>query len=266
MFGQNEAPNKHLPMIAGNWKMNKTTVEAVTLAQQISYQSDKAWEGVDVVLCPPYVDLKSVRNVLEFDHSSIELGAQDVYWESEGAYTGAISVSMLREVGCSYCIVGHSERRQVFNESDDEVNNKVKALFAGGIIPIVCCGESLDVREAGETLKFVEGQVRAAFEGLASEQVARSVIAYEPIWAIGTGRAATPDQAQETCEHIRSVVRDIAGDEAESMVRVLYGGSMNQGNAEMFLEQPDIDGGLVGGASLDAKSFGSIVETALKLK
>lgn len=266
MFGTAVPPQGRVPMIAGNWKMNKTTAQAVTLSQQISFESDKAWEAVEVVICPPFVDLKSVFNVLVFDHSSIRLGAQDVFWEPEGAYTGAISVSMLKELTCEYCIIGHSERREYFGETDEMVNKKAHALIASGIHPIMCCGESLEVRDAGETLAFIGEQVRAGLAGLDAQDIAQSVIAYEPIWAIGTGRAATPEQAQEACAHIRSVVADVAGDEAASKVRILYGGSMNPANAELFLPQPDIDGGLIGGASLDAKAFSELVEMALKIK
>ena len=266
MFGAAHVTDRRVPIIAGNWKMNKTTVEAVTLSQKISFESDKAWEAVEVVVCPPFTDLKSVFNVLVFDKSSIKLGAQDVFWEPEGAYTGAISVSMLKELTCEYCIVGHSERREYFGETDETVNRKIKALIADGIHPIMCCGESLEVRDANETLDFIGAQVRDGWDGVAAADIAASVIAYEPIWAIGTGRAATPEQAQEACGHIRSVVADIAGDEAAAKVRVLYGGSMKPENAELFLPQPDIDGGLIGGAALDAKSFAELVEMALKIK
>ena len=266
MFGSAQQSGKRVPMIAGNWKMNETTVEAVTLAQQISFESDKGWEAIEVVICPPFTDLKSVLNVLVFDHSSIKLGAQDVFWESDGAYTGAISTTMLKELTCEYCIVGHSERREYFGETDETVNRKIKALLAQGIAPIMCCGENLDVREAGETLDFIGEQVREGWAGVDAEDIAKSVIAYEPIWAIGTGRAATPEQAQEACAHIRSVVADFAGADAASKMRILYGGSMNTGNAELFLPQPDIDGGLIGGASLDAKAFSALVEMALKTK
>lgn len=268
MFGsKNDAViGGRMPMIAGNWKMNKTTTEAVTLSQQISFESDKAWDAVEVVLCPPFVDLKSVWNVLEFDNSTMKVGAQTVYWEPDGAYTGAISVSMLKEVGCAYCIVGHSERREYFGETDEMVNKQVKALVAQGIRPIACCGEKLDVREAGDTLGLISAQVKSAFDGVSAEDVAKAVVAYEPVWAIGTGRAATPEQAQEVCACIRGLIAELYGDDAAQGVRVLYGGSVNVGNAELFLSQPDIDGALVGGASLVAKDFASIVETALKVR
>lgn len=266
MFGSAKISDKRVPIIAGNWKMNKTTVEAVTLSQHISFESDKAWEAVEVVLCPPFTDLKSVFNVLVFDKSSIRLGAQDVFWEDEGAYTGAISVSMLKELTCEYCIVGHSERRGIFGETDEMVNKKIKALLAGGIHPIMCCGESLEVRDAGQALEFIGEQVRRGWEGVDAEDIAKSVIAYEPIWAIGTGRAATPEQAQEACAHIRGVIAEIAGEDAAQKLRVLYGGSMKPENAELFLPEPDIDGGLIGGAALDSKAFGALVEIALKIK
>lgn len=266
MFGAGKVSDKRVPIIAGNWKMNKTTVEAVTLSQHISFECDKAWEAIEVVICPPFTDLKSVFNVLSFDHSSIKLGAQNVFWEDEGAYTGEISVSMLKELTCDYCIVGHSERRGIFGETDEMVNKKIKALLAGGVRPIMCCGESLEVRDARQTLEFIGEQVRRGWEGVDAEDIAKSVIAYEPIWAIGTGRAATPEQAQEACAHIRHVIAEIAGEDAAKKIRVLYGGSMKPENAKLFMPEPDIDGGLIGGAALDSKAFAELVETALKMK
>ena len=266
MFGAKTVSDRRVPIIAGNWKMNKTTVEAVTLSQKISFESDKAWEAVEVILCPPFTDLKSVFNVLVFDNSSIKLGAQDVFWEAEGAYTGAISVSMLKELTCEYCIVGHSERRAYFGETDETVNRKIRALLAGDIHPIMCCGESLEVRDAGQALDYIGEQVRRGWADIEPDDIAQSVIAYEPIWAIGTGRAATPEQAQEACAHIRSVVGEIAGADAAQRVRILYGGSMKPANAELFLAQPALDGGLIGGAALDAKDFSALVEMALKAK
>lgn len=273
MFGKNEPapqqakqPPARTPIMAGNWKMNETNDEAVTLSQAISFQSYKDWKECEVILCPPFIDLKSVSNVIYFDKAPMKLGAQDVFWEEEGAYTGAISPKMLAQVGCDYCIVGHSERRQYFGETDETVNRKVKALIAHGITPIMCCGENLATRDAGETLEFIGSQVRLGLEGVEAADVARLVVAYEPIWAIGTGRAATPEQAEEACAHIRSVVGEVAGGEAAEKVRILYGGSMKPANAELFLPQPDIDGGLIGGASLDAKAFASLVTSLLKIK
>ena len=255
-----------VPIMAGNWKMNKTTDEAVTLSQNISFHSEKTWRDIEVVLCPPFVDLKSVSNVIFFDKAPMKLGAQDVYWEEAGAYTGAISPDMLKQVDCAYCIVGHSERREYFHESDADVNRKLKALIAHGIVPIMCCGENLETRDAGETLAFIGAQVEAGLAGVAPEDVAGCVIAYEPIWAIGTGRAATPEQAQEACAHIRATVAGLAGEEAAERVRVLYGGSMKPANAEQFLPCADIDGGLIGGASLDDKAFAELVEMTLRIK
>ena len=256
---------KRKPVMAGNWKMNKTTAEAVTLSQNISWGSNKAeWKELDVILCPPFVDLKSVYNVIAFDRASMELGAQDVFWEEEGAFTGAISPRMLSEIHCAYCIVGHSERRGYFHETDEDVNKKVKALIAHDIKPIVCCGESLEVREANGTLEHITRQVEAAFADVDPQDIAESIIAYEPIWAIGTGHAATPEQAQEVCAHIRSVIASVAGSDVADKIRILYGGSMKPENAAQFLPLPDVDGGLIGGAALDAKKFCELVDLALK--
>ncbi|MGI6033368.1 MAG: triose-phosphate isomerase [Coriobacteriales bacterium] len=266
LFDKATVSSRRMPVMAGNWKMNKTTAQAVTLSQNISNESDRAWERVEVVLCPPFTDLKSVFNVLAFDHSDIKLAAQDVYWEDEGAYTGEISPAMLEELHCSYCIVGHSERRGMFGETDETVNKKVKVLIAHKIYPIMCCGEPLEVREAGEALDFVSAQVRAGLDGVEPEQIARSIIAYEPIWAIGTGHTATPEQAQEMCAHIRGIIAEMAGEDAAKQVRILYGGSMKPANADQFLPLEDVDGGLIGGASLDAKSFAELVEMTLKFK
>ncbi len=255
------------PLIAGNWKMNNTVSEAVVLAQEISNGFERDWlDHVDVAVCPPYVDLKPVRTVFEFDKLRIAVGAQNVFWEPSGAYTGEISIPMLREIGCGYCIVGHSERRELFGETNEDVNRKVRALVAeqlNPVRPIVCVGESLAVRDEGSYLAYVDAQVRAAFAGVDASEVAEAVIAYEPIWAIGTGRTATPEQAQEVCAAIRATVTGLFGAERAVSMRVLYGGSMNEGNASLLLAQPDIDGGLIGGASLQAKSFLSIVREAL---
>jgi len=247
-------------MMAGNWKMNKNWAESVVLAQGISNRSKDAWEDVDVVVCPPSINLKAVKSVLEFDRAPVALGAQNVYWEESGAYTGEVSVGMLEEVGVAYCIIGHSERRGYFGETDQDVNRKAKALLAGGLVPIVCVGESLAVRDSGAYLEFVRNQIGAAFAGLDPQEVAKCVIAYEPVWAIGTGRTATPEQAQEVCAALREAVAAEFGAEAAAAVRVLYGGSMNPANAEGLLAMQDIDGGLIGGASLDAASFASLVE------
>ncbi len=253
-----------IPMMAGNWKMNNTISEAVVLSQEISNRYDKEWKtSVDVVLCPPAVDLKPVMTVLEFDRSPIMVASQNVHWEEKGAFTGEISIPMIREIGCSYSIIGHSERREMFAETDMTVNNKVKALVAAGLGAIVCVGESLAVRDAGEALPFVTAQVRAALAGLDDTDVARCVIAYEPIWAIGTGRTATPEQAEEVCAAIRATVAELVGAEVAEGIRVLYGGSMNPGNVEGLMAMENIDGGLIGGAALKAESFMQLIEACL---
>lgn len=252
------------PIMAGNWKMNENTTEAVRLSQRISDLSEKSWgKKAEVILCPPSIDLKSVSNVLFFDKSPIKLGAQNVHWEESGAYTGEISVPMLSEVGCAYCIVGHSERRQMFGETDETVNLKVKALLAGGIMPIMCCGETLETREAGQTCDFVRAQVVAGLAGVSSEDVARMVIAYEPIWAIGTGHVPTPEAADEVCACIRDQVAELFGAQAAEQMRILYGGSMKPANVELFLPMPNIDGGLIGGASLKPDSFAELAAAAV---
>lgn len=249
-------------LMAGNWKMNKTVPEAVVLSQQLCNQYNRNWDDVDIVLCPPSIDLKSVYTVLDFDKTKIALGAQNVHWEESGAYTGEISIPMIKEVGCEYCIVGHSERREMFAETDTTVNLKVKALVEAGIAPIVCVGESLAMRDSGDYLGYVTAQVRAAFAGLDSIDMKRVVVAYEPIWAIGTGRTATPEQAEEVCAAIRAVLEEQFDAEVAQNCRVLYGGSMNEGNVESLLAQPDIDGGLIGGAALKADSFRQLIEAA----
>lgn len=249
------------PIIAGNWKMNKTIGEAVVLAQEISNQYEKDWDDwCEIVVCPPFVDLKPVKTVFDFDRVPVKIGAQNVHWEDEGAYTGEISVSMLSEIGCSYCIIGHSERREMFGETNECVNRKAKALLAGRIHPIICVGESLAVRDEGTTIDFVCKQVKAAFAGLSAEEAGECVAAYEPIWAIGTGRTATPEQAEEVCAAIRATIADMFGQEVADGMRVLYGGSMKPANVDLLIAEPDIDGGLIGGAALEAASFVKLIE------
>ena len=251
-------------MMAGNWKMNKTIGEAVVLAQDISNQYEKEWpEKCDVVVCPPFVDLKPVKTVFEFDRVEIGVGAQNVHFEESGAYTGEISVPMLKEIGCQWCIIGHSERRGMFGETNEGVNKKAKALLAAGINPIICVGESLAVRDEGTTLDFVCAQVRAAFAGIEETEAKDCVIAYEPIWAIGTGRTATPEQAQEVCAAIRATIAEMFGAATAEEMRVLYGGSMNPGNVKLLIAEPDIDGGLIGGAALKKESFVQLIEACL---
>lgn len=254
---------KRRSLIAGNWKMNNNIPEAVVLAQEISNYLERDYlDHVDVAVCPPFVDLKPVKTVFEFDRLDVAVGAQNVYWQDKGAYTGEVSVGMIKNIGCEYCIIGHSERRNLFGETNEEVNLKAKALIAGGISPIICVGESLAVRDAETYVEFVTAQVRAAFAGIDEPAAKTCVVAYEPIWAIGTGRTATPEQAEEVCAAVRSCLADMYGEEASEAVRVLYGGSMNEGNADLLLAMPNIDGGLIGGASLKAKSFIEIVKAA----
>ena len=252
------------PMMAGNWKMNNTIGEAVVLAQSISNNFERDWpDHVDAVVCPPFIDLKPVYSVFEFDRTDIAVGSQDVYWEASGAYTGEVSVPMIKEIGCACSIVGHSERRELFGETNEDVNRKAKALVDAGLYAIVCVGESLAVRDDGTTNEYVCAQVRAAFAGIDAGQAARCVVAYEPIWAIGTGRTATPEQAQEVCAAIRATLADLYDDETAQAMRVLYGGSMNPGNVEGLLAQADIDGGLIGGAALKADSFVDLIKACL---
>ena len=252
------------PLMAGNWKMNNTYAEAVVLAQTISNNFDKHWtDSVDVLVCPPSIDLKPVNTVFEFDHQPIQIGAQNVYWEPKGAFTGEVSVPMLKDVHCTCSIVGHSERRGYFGETNEDVNRKVRALLDGGLYAVACVGESLAVRDEGSAEEFVCAQVHAAFAGLEPEEAGKCVVAYEPIWAIGTGRTATPEQAQDMCAAIRATLADMFGAETADQMRILYGGSMNVGNVEQLLAQPDIDGGLVGGASLKADQFVQLVKACL---
>ena len=244
-------------LMAGNWKMNKTMSEAIVLTQQLCNQYNRKWDNVDIVVCPPAID-----TVIDFDKTKIAVGAQNVHWEESGAFTGEISIPMIKEAGCEFCIVGHSERREMFNETDTSVNLKVKALIEADIAPIVCVGESLSMRDSGDYVAFIVAQVRAALAGLDEADMKKVVIAYEPIWAIGTGRTATPEQAEEVCAAIRATIADMFGKGVADACRVLYGGSMNVGNVESLLAQPDIDGGLIGGAALQSDSFRQLIEAA----
>ena len=249
-------------LMAGNWKMNKTMSEAIVLTQQLCNQYNRKWDNVDIVVCPPAIDIKSVYTVIDFDKTKIAVGAQNVHWEESGAFTGEISIPMIKEAGCEFCIVGHSERREMFNETDTSVNLKVKALIEADIAPIVCVGESLSMRDSGDYVGFIVAQVRAALAGLDEADMKKVVIAYEPIWAIGTGRTATPEQAEEVCAAIRATIADMFDKGVADACRVLYGGSMNVGNVESLLAQPNIDGGLIGGAALQSDSFRQLIEAA----
>jgi len=248
------------PLIAGNWKMNATHLEAIQMVQKLSYRLDlQDYERVEVAVLPPYTSLRSVQTVIETDHLPIVFGAQDVDWRANGAFTGAISVPMLAALGVRYVLVGHSERRAVFGETEAEVGRKAHAVVDGGLVPIVAVGESLEQREADETSEVITSQLRAAVKGLAPDIVARSVIAYEPVWAIGTGRTADPDTAAESVSVLRSEITASHGEGAGATVRILYGGSVNPGNIAAFMAKRDIDGALVGGASLDPDQFAAII-------
>lgn len=247
------------PLIAGNWKMNANHLDAIQMIQKLSYRLDVGDHSrVDVVVCPPFTALRSAQTVIEVDHLLIELGAQNCHWESSGAYTGEISPAMLAKLAVSYVIVGHSERRQLFEESDSDVNRKLKAVLAAGMTPILCVGETEDEREAGLTEERVGSQVRLGLQGVSTEAIAGLVIAYEPIWAIGTGRTASADDAGEVCAYVRRTVGDAWGSAMDD-VRILYGGSVKPGNIAGLMAKRSIDGALVGGASLDPDTFASIV-------
>jgi len=247
------------PLIAGNWKMFKTAPEAVALAREI-WAEAKNPGAVDVLVAPPFTSLHVVEDVLR--GSAILLSGQNMHWETQGAFTGEISPAMLKTAGCSHVILGHSERRHIFGETDDAVARKTKAALAVDLVPIVCVGETLEERDSGKTEAVVERQVRAALGDLSAEQVASTVIAYEPVWAIGTGRNATSAQAQEVHAFIRALVGRTHGAEAAAAVRILYGGSVKPENAAELLAAPDVDGALIGGASLKAESFLAVVKAA----
>ncbi len=255
----------HRPVIAGNWKMHKNHLEAIQLTQKTAWAlATEDTDAVDVVVCPPFICLRGVQTLIESDHLPLGFGAQNCHPEPQGAYTGEVSAPMLAKLGCSYVIVGHSERRQYFAETDELVNRKAKAVLAAGMQPIVCVGETLEQREAGDTEAVVGGQVRGSLAGLPADQVAGLVVAYEPVWAIGTGRAATAADAQETIALVRATINELVGPGPAGAVRIQYGGSVKAGNADELMAQPDIDGALVGGASLDADEFAAIVKAAAK--
>ena len=244
------------PIIAGNWKMNKTPEEAAALVHELVPLVADA--EAEVVVCPPFVCLDAVRK--EAAGSNIKLGAQNVHFEKSGAYTGEISADMLLAMGVEYVIIGHSERRQYFGETDCTVNKRAKAALAAGLKPIICVGESLDEREKGVTNELVGMQTKLALQGIPAEEVEKVVIAYEPIWAIGTGKTATAAEANETIGAIRKAIAQVYGEEVASKVRIQYGGSMNPKNASELMAQSEIDGGLIGGASLKAEDFSKVVK------
>ncbi len=244
------------PLMAGNWKMNLNHLEAIALVQRLAFSlTDKDFDAVDIAVLPPFTDLRSVQTLVDGDKLSIRYGAQDLSEHESGAYTGEVSGAMLAKLGCTYVVVGHSERRQFHAESDAVVNAKAKAAFRHGLTPIVCMGEGLAVRQAGEQVPFTLAQLDGAFEGIPAEQARTAVVAYEPVWAIGTGEVATPADAQEVCAAIRTRLAELySGDLADS-VRVLYGGSVKASNAAGIMAEADVDGALIGGASLTAEEF-----------
>ena len=241
-------------IIAGNWKMNKTPSEAVALINEL--KPLVANDEVDVVFCVPAIDLVPAMEATK--GTNINIGAENMYFEESGAYTGEIAPNMLTDIGVKYVIIGHSERREYFAETDETVNKKVLKAFEHGITPIICCGETLEQREQGITIDFIRQQIKVAFNNVTADQAKEAVIAYEPIWAIGTGKTATSDQAEEVCAAIRACIAEVYDDATAAAIRIQYGGSMNAGNAAELLAKPDIDGGLVGGASLKV-DFGQIV-------
>ncbi len=249
------------PIIAANWKMHKTHLEAIRDVQKLSYLLDRDdIDRVEVVICPPFTALRTVQTLIESDRLAFGLGAQDVHFEEKGAFTGEVSPLMLQALKCGYVIVGHSERRALFGETDETVHKKVRAVFAHEMVPILCVGESLSQREVGATEDTVNGQVRRALQGIAEGDAARLVIAYEPIWAIGTGRNAEPADAGQVIGVIRDALASAFTKEVADAVRVQYGGSVKAGNIRDFMAHPEIDGALVGGASLDPEDFALIVK------
>ena len=252
-------PNRTL-LIAGNWKMNNDVHAAAKLADELAQALPEVPAGVEVLVCPPTIDITTVHD--RISAAPIALGAQNVYWEAKGAYTGESSCDMLKSAGCTYCIIGHSERRDSFHETDEDETKKAKALVAAGIVPVFCCGEPEEVREAGTYVKHVTDQVKAGLAGLEISDAKQLVVAYEPIWAIGTGKTATADDAQEVCGAIRETLAEVFGKETADQIRVLYGGSAKPGNIAELVAKPDVDGALVGGASLKAEDFSAMVVKA----
>lgn len=246
-------------IIAGNWKMNKTVSESVALAQGI-VEAVKDIKKTEVVIAPTYLAAAKVADVVK--GTNVKLAIQDIHWKDQGAYTGKVSVDMVKEIGAEYIIIGHSEQRQYFHETEETVNLKVKKTLAAGLKPIICIGETLDQRNGGQLETVLTTQVKGAYEGVSAEDAAKTVIAYEPVWAIGTGVVATDEQAEETQKFVRSIVAEIYGADLADALRIQYGGSMKPGNAAGLLAQKNIDGGLIGGAALKADSFFAIVAAA----
>ena len=233
-------------IVAGNWKMNMTRTEAIELVEVLRDKCNT--DKVEVIFLVPFTDIEIVKSLV--NDSKINVGAQNFYFEAKGAFTGEISSDMLLELGCSHVIIGHSERRQIFKEDNEMINKKVVTAVGKHLIPIICCGETLEQRENNETLSFIKSQIESAYKGLSKDEASRTIIAYEPIWAIGTGKTATSDQAEEVCKSIRETIKSIYDEDLASNIRILYGGSVNSKNAKELFSKEDIDGGLVGGASL----------------
>lgn len=245
------------PIIAGNWKMYKTAAEAKSFAEEVKSLVPDALV-VDSVICAPALFLEQLVQTVQ--GSDVQIGAQTMHFEESGAFTGEISPKALKDIGVEYVIIGHSERREMFNETDETVNKKVLTAFKFGMTPIICCGETLEQRESGETNRFVASQITKALQGLTAEQAGEAVIAYEPIWAIGTGKSSTAEEANEVCAYIRQTVVEQFSQEAADSLRIQYGGSVKPNNISEFIAQPDIDGALVGGASLEPSSFLQLLE------
>jgi triosephosphate isomerase (TIM) len=251
------------PLIAGNWKMNCNHLEAIALLQKLAFAlPEKYYDKVEVAVLPPFTDIRSVQTMIDGDELLMVHGAQDLSPHDSGAYTGDISGSMLAKLGCTYVVIGHSERREVHGEDDALVNAKVRAAIKHGLVPILCVGEGLDVREAGDHVAYSVRQLNAALEGVESQHAQTLVVAYEPVWAIGTGRVASAENAQEVCGALRDALSASYGEAVAAGVRVLYGGSVKANNVGEIVEQPDVDGALVGGASLDAEGFAQLCAIA----
>ncbi|OGX38768.1 MAG: triose-phosphate isomerase [Omnitrophica WOR_2 bacterium RIFCSPHIGHO2_02_FULL_52_10] len=246
-------------IIAGNWKLNKTSREAIEFVTLLKRELCDI-SGVDIIVCPPATALSDVQDVLT--DSNIALGAQNVYWEDEGAFTGEVSAPLLKDIGVQYVIIGHSERRQYFGETDETVNKRLAAALKHGLTPIVCVGENLTEREKGRTFEVLEKQCRGGLDGLEADEVEKIIIAYEPVWAIGTGKTATAQQAQEAHKFIRDLLAEMYNDDTAQTVRIQYGGSVKPENSAQLMSQPDIDGALVGGASLKAETFTEIIKNS----
>ena len=247
--------------MAGNWKMNLNHLEAIAVAQKLVYSlNDADYDAIDVAIIPPFTDIRSIQTLIDGDRLRLTYGAQDLSPEASGAFTGDISGSMLHKLGCTYVLVGHSERRAIHEESDALVNRKMKAALAHEMVPIMCVGEELSVRESGAHVSHVIRKIRAGVESLTKPDLKKIVIAYEPVWAIGTGKVATPEDAQEVCAAIREEIENLASAQIAQAMRILYGGSVKSSNVREIMAKPDVDGALIGGASLDPQEFANIVK------